>query len=263
MDVPLQIAVAQFGPRTDKNDNLASIRRLAADAAAAGARVVVAPEYAMFTAPKLDERLVEAAEPLDGEFVAGLQAIAAAESIHLVAGIAERLDEPRISNTLVVAGPAGALVTTYRKLHLYDAFGFAESDVVRPGDITDPATFTVDGITLGLQTCYDIRFPESARRVVDAGAQALLYPAQWVPGPLKEDHWTTLVRARAIENTVYVAAADQCAPGGAGNSMIVDPMGVVLGSAGERVGFVAAGIDVDRIEQVRKRNPALTLRRFR
>ena len=84
-----------------------------------------------------------------------------------------------------------------------------------------------------------------------------------MPGPLKEDHWTTLVRARAIENTVYVAAADQSAPGGAGNSMIVDPMGVVLGSAGDRVGFVAAGIDLDRIEQVRKRNPALTLRRFR
>jgi predicted amidohydrolase len=100
------------------------------------------------------------------------------------------------------------------------------------------------------------------RRIVDAGADVLLLPADWVPGPLKEDHWRTLVRARAIENTVYVAAAGQCAPTGAGNSMIVDPMGVVTAGLGDGSGIAVAEISPERIAAVRRINPALDLRRF-
>ena len=107
-----------------------------------------------------------------------------------------------------------------------------------------------------------LRFPEVTRRIVDVGADILLLPAQWVPGPLKEDHWTTLVRARAIENTMYIAAADQSARGGAGASMIVDPMGVVMCSLGEQVGVAAATVSAARIAEVREKNPALALRRF-
>ena len=113
-----------------------------------------------------------------------------------------------------------------------------------------------------MQTCYDVRFPEVTRRIVDAGAEVLALPAEWVPGPLKEDHWRTLVRARAIENTIYVAAADQCAPTGAGNSMIVDPMGVVVASLGEGPGIAAGEVAPDRVAAVREKNPALSLRRF-
>ncbi|MFD4182190.1 carbon-nitrogen hydrolase family protein [Rhodococcus sp. NPDC058514] len=259
----VEIAVAQFAPGMDKRENHLTLRNLVGEAAARGARVVVAPEYAMFTAPRTDERIVESAEPLDGPFVGGLLEIAAQFGVHVVAGVNEALaDDERISNTLVAAAPDGRIAAVYRKLHLYDAFGYKESDVIRAGAIDDPATFEVDGLTFGMQTCYDLRFPEVTRRIVDAGADVLLLPAQWVPGPLKEDHWTTLVRARAIENTIYVAAADQSARTGAGNSMIVDPMGVVLASLGDQVGTARAEATAERIAQVRETNPALTLRRF-
>ena len=260
----VEVAVAQFAPGTDKSANLGNIRALVGEAAARGARVVVAPEYAMYTASKLDHGVVEAAEPLDGKFVSGLSEIARDASVYLVAGIAERTaDNDRISNTLVAVAPDGTVAATYRKLHLYDAFGFKESDFVVAAPIDAPQTFDIDGVTFGMQTCYDVRFPEVTRRIVDAGADVVLLPAQWVPGPLKEDHWTTLLRARAIENTIYVAAADQAGPYGAGNSMIIDPMGVVLAALGERTGTASATISPDRVADVRRRNPALQLRRFR
>lgn len=264
-DSPTQfdIAVVQFAPHTDKVENLAGLGELVAAAARAGARVIVAPEYSMFGVARLDERVTAAAEPLDGPFTTGLRELARTHGVHLAAGIAERLpDDDKVGNTVVVAGPDGTIVTTYRKVHCYDAFGFTESDFIRPGPITEPATFTVDGVVFGIQTCYDVRFPESVRRVAAAGAHVLLLPAQWVPGPLKEDHWTTLVRARAIENTIYVAAAGHIAPRGAGNSMIVDPMGVVLTAVGERAGFGTATVSLSRLAQVRTVNPCLELRRL-
>lgn len=259
----VQVAVAQFAPGVNKDENLAAIGKLTGEAAERGARVVVFPEFAMFTAPKLDERFVDSAETLDGPFAGGLAEVARRHGVFVVAGINERLDEPgRISNTLVAVGPGGDVVAEYRKIHLYDAFGYRESAIVRHGEITDPETFTVEGVTFGMQTCYDVRFPEVTRRIVDACADVLALPAAWVPGPLKEDHWRTLVRARAIENTVYVAAAGQCAPFGAGNSMVVDPMGVVSAGLGEGSGVVAAEVSPERVAAVREKNPALRLRRF-
>ncbi|MEU8799812.1 carbon-nitrogen hydrolase family protein [Spirillospora sp. NPDC048819] len=259
----VQVAVAQFAPGVNKDENLAAIGKLAGEAAGRGAKVVVLPEFAMFTAPKMDERFVDSAEPLDGPFAAGLGELARRHGVHVVAGMNERLDEPRrISNTLVAVGPGGDVVAEYRKIHLYDAFGYKESALVRHGDIANPETFTVDGVTFGMQTCYDVRFPEVTRRIVDAGADVLALPAAWVPGPLKEDHWRTLARARAIENTIYVAAAGQCAPTGAGNSMIVDPMGVVTAGLGESPGVVAGEVSPERVAAVRAKNPALSLRRF-
>ncbi|NDU73975.1 hydrolase, partial [Actinomadura sp. DSM 109109] len=235
----VRVAVAQFASGVDKERNLAAVGGLVADAAGQGARVVVLPEFAMFTAPAIDRRFVDSAEPLDGPFVTALGDLARRHDVHVVAGVNERLDDAdRVSNTLVALAPGRGIVAEYRKMHLYDAFGFEESAVVRPGEIGEPETFAVDGVTFGMQTCYDARFPEVTRRIVDAGADVLALPAEWVPGPLKEDHWRTLVRARAIENTIYVAAADQCAPAGAGNSMLVDPMGVVVAALGEGTGVV-------------------------
>ncbi|MDH6286656.1 carbon-nitrogen hydrolase family protein [Rhodococcus sp. NM-2] len=259
----VDIAIAQFAPGSDKQDNLGRIAKFAEEAAAGGARVLAAPEYAMFTVPTMDERFVDSAESLDGEFVTGLGEIAARHRLILVAGINEAIPgERRIFNTLVAVAPDGSIAAAYRKLHLYDAFGYKESDFVQAGSIGEPETFTVDGVTFGMQTCYDLRFPEVTRRIVDSGADVLVLPAEWVPGPLKEDHWTTLVRARAIENTIYVAAADQSAPAGSGASMIVDPMGVVIASLGERVGTAIGTVSPERIAEVRAKNPALSLRRF-
>ena len=256
-------SVAQFAPGEDKAANLASIRRLVADARARGSDLVVFPEYSMFTVPKMDERFVSSAERLDGPFVTALADLAAEHGIAIVCGVNEATDEgDRIHNTLLAIDGRGDVVATYRKLHLYDAFGYTESSLVRPGEIEPPQTFTVGELRFGLQTCYDLRFPEVTRRLVDADADVVLMPAEWVPGPLKEDHWTTLLRARAIENTVYLAAADQCGRSGAGNSMIVDPMGVVLASVGEEEGLGTATLDPARIERVREKNPAIRLRRF-
>ncbi|MFJ7214344.1 carbon-nitrogen hydrolase family protein [Amycolatopsis sp. NPDC098790] len=255
------VALAQFAPGDDKAANLALITKLVGDAADRGARVVVLPEYAMFTVPAMDHRFVESAEALDGSFVTGLLSLAAARGVTIVGGVNERLDGSRISNTLVAAGPDG-VTAVYRKIHLYDAFGFRESDVVRAGEITEPETFEVDGVSFGLQTCYDLRFPEVTRRLADAGADVVLLPAEWVPGPLKEYHWSTLIRARAIENTLYVAAAGQAAPTGSGTSMLVDPMGVVVTSLGEQTGVAVGEVSAERIAEVRAKNPALELRRF-
>lgn len=259
----VSIAVAQFPPGLDKHENENSIAKLVRQAAQLGARLVVLPEYAMFTAPSMDKAFLDTAEPLSGPFVTSLRDLAQDLSLFLVAGINEQLEGgEKISNTLVAVGPQGDVVAIYRKLHLYDAFGYKESDLVRPGEVEPPETFEVDGLSFGMQTCYDLRFPEVTRRIVDAGAQVLLLPAEWVPGPLKEDHWVTLLRARAIENTIYVAAADQCAPTGAGNSMIVDPMGVVLASLGEQTAVAVAELSEERLCAVRLKNPALELRRF-
>lgn len=259
----VQVAVAQFAAGDDKKDNIERISALVAEAAGNGAEVVVLPEYAMFTVPVMDERFLDSAEELDGPFVTALRDLARVEGVTVVAGMNEALPGGRrISNTLLALDRHGAIAASYRKLHLYDAFGYRESDVVRPGPIEPPRTFGAGDLVLGLQTCYDLRFPEVTRRLVDAGASVVLVPAAWVPGPLKEDHWVTLLRARAIENTVYVAAADQNAPSGAGHSMVVDPMGVVVASVGERTGVATAPLSAERLAEVRARNPSLSLRRF-
>ncbi len=171
-------------------------------------------------------------------------------------------DGTRVHNTVVALEPGRGIVARYRKLHLYDAFGQRESDRVQPGEIEDPELFAWGGFTVGLQTCYDIRFPEVSRRIVDAGADLLLVPAEWVRGPLKEQHWRTLLTARALENTVFVAAADHTPPIGVGGSLVVDPIGVALAALGEEAGVAVAAVDPARVASVREVNPALRLRRF-
>jgi predicted amidohydrolase len=224
----------------------------------------VFPEYSSYFSPALGQDFVDAAQTIDGAFIDGIRSLAIELDIHLVVGLVERIDEPsRFSNTLVAVSAAGDVLATYRKLHLYDAFGDRESDWVRPGDIEPPQLFEFRGFTVGLQTCYDLRFPEITRRLVDAGATLVLVPSEWVRGPLKEQHWRTLVTARAIENTLYVAAADHTPPLGVGNSMIVDPMGVELAALGEIAGVAVAPLSLARVEQVRALNPAVALRRFR
>ncbi|WP_328387821.1 carbon-nitrogen hydrolase family protein [Nocardia sp. NBC_00416] len=261
---PVDIAAVQFAPHTDIDANLAALTAHVRAAAERGARVVVAPEYSMFALGRLDDRARAAAQPLDGPFVSALAALAADTGVHLVAGVVETTApaDGRIHNTLVVLGPDGSLCARYRKVHLYDAFGQRESEVVRPGPLDETALFTVEGLTFGLQTCFDLRFPEGFRRLAAAGAEVLLLPAQWIPGPGKVDQWTTLLRARAIENTVYVAAADQCGPRGAGYSMIVDPAGRVLGELADEPGIVAARLEPEVLDRVRTSNPSLALRRF-
>lgn len=261
MGTDLLVAVAQFAPGADRAANLAEIGRLASVAAGRGAKLVVLPEYASYFSAPMGPAFAEHAEPLDGAFVSGLRALAASLDVVLVAGLVETAGT-RFRNTVVAVDGTG-LLAAYRKLHLYDAFGERESDWVEPGAIEEPQTFVVAGVRVGLQTCYDLRFPEVTRRLVDAGAELVLVPAEWVRGPLKEHHWRTFVTARALENTIYVAAADHTPPIGVGASLIVDPMGVAIASLGERADVAVAPVSADRIRDVRRVNPALALRRFR
>jgi deaminated glutathione amidase len=258
----LGVAVVQFAPTTDSGANLEQMAGYVSAAKARGAELVVFPEYSSYFSPTMDQSWIDQAEPLDGPFVQGLAALAAEYAVHIAAGIVESTDGTRFSNTIVVLSATGELVATSRKLHLYDAFGQRESDFAVAAEITDPELFVVGGMTVGVQTCYDLRFPEVTRRLVDAGAELVLVPAEWVRGPLKEQHWRTLVTARAIENTIYLAAADHTPPIGVGNSMIVDPMGVELVTIGEEADVAVARASSERIDRVREVNPALSLRRF-
>ncbi len=258
------LAVAQFAPGPSERTNLERMRALAGSASARGAGLVVFPEYSSFFELPLGESFVAAAQTLDGSFVSSLSDLARTLNIFVVAGLVERVDaSARFSNTLVAISPDGELVATYRKQHLYDAFGSRESDWVIAGPLEPPQTFRVAGMTVGSQTCYDIRFTEVTRRLVDAGADLVLVPSEWARGPLKERHWATLLSARAIENTIYVAASDQTAPGGVGASMVVYPMGVASAQLGEREDVAVAWISPERIRQVRGINPSLILRRYK
>jgi predicted amidohydrolase len=258
------VAVAQFAPSDDRDRNLDVIRSLAGRAADRGAELVVFPEYSSFFVDPVSAAFVDAAEPLDGPFVGALTRLAGELGIHVVAGMAEQApSRNRFFNTVVAVAPEDGVVATYRKQHLYDAFGARESDWVEPGPIEPVALFEVDGLRIGLQTCYDVRFPEVTRRIVDAGGELVLVPAEWVRGPLKEQHWRTLVAARAIENTVFVAAADHTPPVGVGTSLILDPMGVALADAGMKEGVALAWLDRAHLADARSINPALRLRRYR
>lgn len=257
----LHAAAVQFSPTTDKPHNLRTIQRLVTIAAEYGTDLVVLPEYATFTNPKMDQSMVENAEALDGPSVEALRKLSAETGVTLIAGVNEPDGDGRIYNTLVGIQQAN-IVATYRKLHLYDAFGMKESQWVTPGDVAPPQILQVKDFKIGMQTCYDLRFPEVSRTLVDAGADVFALPSAWVPGPLKEFHWNTLLTARAIENTTYVIASDHAAPTGVGHSSIIDPMGVAVAKLGEEEGIARADLTRERIESVRTTNPALQWRRF-
>ncbi|GAA4158000.1 carbon-nitrogen hydrolase family protein [Gryllotalpicola daejeonensis] len=261
----IAVAVAQFAPGTDTDANIETIRELTDAAAARGAQLVVFPEYSSFFVNPVGASFLEAAEPLDGPFVEALRELADDRGVVVVAGMAEQrpADPGRFTNTVVAVSPDAGVVASYRKQHLYDAFGARESEWVAPGELDEPQTFVVGGVRVGLQTCYDLRFPEVTRRIVDAGAELVVVPSEWVHGNLKVHHWRTLITARAIENTVYVAASDHIPPVGVGTSMIVDPMGVPLAELENETDFVIAPVSAEQVREVRSVNPALDLRRYR
>ncbi|HEX4225366.1 MAG TPA: carbon-nitrogen hydrolase family protein [Pseudonocardiaceae bacterium] len=254
------VAVAQFAAGPDKRANRKFAVEAIASAADAGAELVILPENSMYSDPK---HSTTDAEALDGEFATTVADTAKANRVTVIAGMTERLtDDTRPSNTLIAVDRTGNQIGVYRKVHLYDAFGYRESDRITPAAIAPPVTFDLGGLRFAMMTCYDLRFPEMARYLLDAGANALALPAAWLVGPAKEDHWQTLVRARAIENTCYVLAAGQTGPHYCAQSLIADPMGTVLAAAGEAPGHAIATLSADRIDAVRATNPSLTNRRF-
>lgn len=227
--------------------------------------VLVFPEMFMSYFPFGTERetVLAAAQPLDGPFVTQMRALAKQYGMWLVFGMTEAPEDPaerRSRNTVVVLDAQGALAAAYRKTHLYDAFGYRESEAVKPGErLFDPIE-TPFG-KLGLLTCYELRFPEVARDQRGKGADILLLPTAWAAGKLKAAQLHTLVAARALENGVYVLACNQCGPDTSGESLAADPMGVPLAAAGEGEALLLVCTDTERVQEVRALVPSYDQRR--
>lgn len=249
----MRIALAQIQSGTDPSANLELVADYSRRAAAAGAAVVLFPEATMcrFGVP-----LAPVAEPLDGPWAARVRAIAEEAGIVVVAGMFCPGDDGRVTNTLLATGRG--IDEHYHKIHLYDAFGFTESRTVAPG--FDPVVITVDGVGIGLTTCYDIRFPELFVELATRGAQIITVHASWGSGPGKLDQWTLLARARALDATSIVAAVGQAYPGdeiaaagptGVGGSLVCSPTGDVVAVAGADPDLLLADVDLDSVDKAR------------
>jgi predicted amidohydrolase len=258
----VRIALSQLTTGPDPEKNLRLVEEWTRRAADAGAHVAVFPEASMacFGTP-----LAPLAEPLDGPWADGVRRIARATGTVVVAGMFTPAPGGRVANTLLATGPG--VEASYDKIHLYDAFGYRESDSVAAGSAT--TVIDVDGVRLGLATCYDVRFPELFRAHADAGAVATLLPASWGAGPGKLEQWELLVRARALDATVWLAAVDQADPGsgpgpaptGIGHSRVVGPDGTVRHALGGEPELLVADLDIDEVATVRQRTSVLANRR--
>lgn len=261
----MKVAAAQFAPTADAAANLAVIEEMTRDAAAAGAGLVVFPEESMVPSDADESEEVplrELAERHWPAFLEGLARIATTHGIAVIAAGFEDSGEALPYNTMAAVDANGEVLGLYRKMHLYDAFNYKESRKVQRGD-TGPVVVRIGDFNVGLVNCYDVRFPEFTRSLVEMGADLLAVSAAWVKGPLKEDHWATLVRTRAIENTCWVVASSLTTPDCIGMSMAVDPLGVVRAALGEEErSMLVVDADKDRIDRARTVLPVLRNRRI-
>jgi len=265
----MRIAAAQITTGPDPYANLALMREYTYRAAYGGARVVVFPEASQRA---FGHSLPPIAEPVTGPWAQAVRDLAREFKIVIVAGmftpgVPSAEGRPRVVNTLLAVGPSDDVDVSYDKIHLYDAFGFKESDGVQAG--RSPAQFHLDGVTFGLATCYDIRFPDLFTAHARSGAHVTLVPASWGAGEGKVRQWRLLTRARALDSTSYILACGQAepsaagvdavegAPTGVGHSMIVSPLGVPLAEAGEAPELLFAEVDPKVVAQTRELVPVL------
>lgn len=258
-----RVAVAQIESATDKQANLRTALELIREAAAKNAQLIAFPEFLMAFSPSAQtaEELTRIAEPVDGPFLCSLSESAKAHRIAVVATIYETSPEPnRVYDTAAWIDASGRIVSVYRKLHLYDAFGFKESDKFCPGE--DLAALVASGESrFGTMICYDLRFPEMARMLTLRGAEVLIAPSGWVQGDLKVDHWQTMIKARALENGCYVIAPDQVGNIYIGHSMAVDPLGRSLVDLEQKREIEIVELDFDLVRETRGKLPLLKNRR--
>ncbi|WP_300344271.1 carbon-nitrogen hydrolase family protein [Nesterenkonia sp.] len=263
----MRIAAAQVVTGEDPQQNLRLVDEWTAKAAEAGAELVVFPEA---TQRAFGYPLKPIVEEIWGPWADEVHRIAQRHGLIVVVGMftpADPTDQgrPRVRNTLLATGPS--VFVSYDKIHLYDAFGFQESQNVQAGDRL--VQFPARGMTFGLATCYDIRFPQLFQAQARAGAEAALVPASWAPGPGKVEQWRTLAVARALDSTQYVIACGQGlpeaagvrapdgAPTGVGHSLIVSPTGEILAEAGEAPELLVADLDPETVQQARTVLPVL------
>lgn len=254
---PLRLAAAQISATPDPAANLPIITAAAERAAGGGARIVVFPEASMAC---FGTRLAAVAQDLDGPFATGIRECAARLGITLVVGMFTPAADGRVHNTLLLTGPDGEI--SYDKIHLYDAFGSRESDTVAPG--ASIVTTQVEGITVGLATCYDLRFAAHFTQLGQAGAHLVLVAASWGDGPGKADQWDLLTRARAMDAQAYLLACgmawrppEGAVPLGIGRSVLADPLGRVVGQLAEQEDLLLVQADLDTVPGIRERVPIL------
>jgi deaminated glutathione amidase len=263
----LRVALAQILSGADPQENLELVASQTAEAAEHDANLVIFPEATMrrFGLP-----LAEIAEPVDGPWAQQLRQIADHHQLVVVAGMFTPSGDGRVKNTLRCVGTG--VDAHYDKIHLFDAFGFRESDTVAGG--AEPVMITIGEAKIGLTTCYDVRFPGLYRKLAELGAQVMCVAASWGAGPGKVEQWQLLTRARALDCTSYVVAAAQAdpaaagmalegrAPTGVGYSAAISPRGEVLRSLGAEPGLLVADLDLDLVEEARASIPVLANRRF-
>jgi predicted amidohydrolase len=261
----LRAAVVQLNSGGEKARNLEAAERLVRAAAADGAELVALPEKWNLLAG--GEELIAGSETLDGPSLSAARSWARALGIHLLAGsVPERGPGEKAFNTSVLIGADGEDLAVYRKIHMFDVEAggvtYRESEHEEPGE--EIVTATLDGVTVGLSVCYDLRFPELFRILAVRGAQVLTVPSAFTLATGR-DHWEVLLRARAIENQAFVLAPNQfgTAPphfSSNGRSMIVDPWGTVLAEVAQGEGFAVADLDLGRQDELRDSLPSLANR---
>jgi predicted amidohydrolase len=259
------VAAVQIRSQSDARASRLAVVEVLGSPALVGCRLIVLPEAAQRQVGGSGEPVAAEPEPLDGPFVEALAIEAARLGATIVAGMWEHAGVDRLPFNTTVVVDEGGLRTCYRKIHLYDALGSLESEGVSAGPVerSNIVTFEIDGLCVGVQTCFDLRFPEMSRLLVDAGAEVLVLGAAWYQGPEKIDQWRTLTAARAIESTAYVVAASQPGPVFSGTSRIIDPRGVVLAEAPEERGaIITATLDKGLVASVRASMPVLEARRI-
>jgi predicted amidohydrolase len=260
------ISIVQMRSSEDKMKNLELSVDFIREAAKKKSNLICFPEFQMAYSPESQSanQLSEIAESVnDGNFITTLRKAAKVNKISIISTIYEKSNngsDNRVYDTVVLIDSKGEISSVYRKLHLYDALGFKESDKMMAGNMIEKPVKTSVG-NIGLMICYDIRFPEMSRILTVKGANVLVSPSAWVHGVMKEEHWQTLLKARAIENGLYIIAPDQVGNIFSGRSMAVDPFGVVLLDMGNREGMEVVELDKSRVQKVRELLPLLKNRR--
>jgi predicted amidohydrolase len=259
-------AIVQMKSSVDKELNLVHSLKLINEAAKKKARLICFPEFQMAYSPpeQKSESLHKIAEKITGNFVSTLSNSAKQNRVNIVATLYEIINtndkSHKVFDTGVIINELGKLQSIYRKVHLYDALGFKESKKLLAGSIIEKPSKTSVG-KLGLLICYDMRFPEISRILTVNGANILVSPSAWVAGFMKREHWEIMVRARAIENGVYVLAPNQVGNIYCGHSMAIDPFGSTIIDMENREGIEFIDIDSSKIDTTRRTLPLLMNRR--
>ncbi|MBA4460617.1 MAG: carbon-nitrogen hydrolase family protein [Nitrosopumilaceae archaeon] len=259
----MKVAIVQFKASTNKETNLKKIINFISKASKNKAKLVAFPEFMMFytNSSQSPKQLAGLAETINGNFVSEIAKSAKENRIQVVGSFYEKsAKKDRVYDTSFVVDKTGKVISTYRKIHLYDALGFRESDKMTSGSkIAKPVKTSVGKV--GMMICYDLRFPEMSRSLAAAGSDVLVAPSAWVKGDMKEEHWLTINKTRAIENGCYVIAPDQVGNIYCGRSVIVDPYGKILVDMKKKQGIAYADIELKKIKQIRKVLPLLKNRR--